>query len=55
MRVPFSGLQATVFGRLVDVPAVRLSQIERIGFYILDGIDGRFELEVDSVSAYRKE
>lgn len=53
VRVPFSALRATVFGRPVEAPAVRLSEIERIGFYIVDGIDGGFELEVDSVSAYR--
>lgn len=53
VRVPFSRLRATVFGRPVDVPPVDLEAIERIGFYILDGIDGPFRLEVDRVRAYR--
>lgn len=53
VRVPFPALRATVFGRRVDVPPVQLDRVERIGFYILDGVDGPFELEVDSVSAYR--
>lgn len=53
VRVPFSSLRATVFGRPVDVPSVRLSEVGRIGFYIVDGKDGPFELEVHSVGAYR--
>ena len=53
VQIPFSALRPTVFGRAVDVPTVKLSDIERIGFYILDGKDGPFELEVESVNAYR--
>jgi hypothetical protein len=53
VRVPFSALRATVFGRPVRVAPVDLSAIERIGFYILDGKDGPFELEVRSIRAYR--
>lgn len=53
VRVPFSRLRTTVFGRPVDVPPIDLGAIERIGFYILDGIDGPFRLEVDRVRAYR--
>lgn len=53
VRVPFSALGASVFGRPVDVPAVELSRVERIGFFIVDGIDGEFELEVDWIRAYR--
>jgi hypothetical protein len=53
LRIPFSALRATVFGRGVDVPPVQLDRVERIGFYILDGRDGPFELEVDFVRAYR--
>ncbi|NBB93525.1 MAG: hypothetical protein GVY32_10205, partial [Gammaproteobacteria bacterium] len=40
VRVPFSALRATVFGRAVDVPTVKLAEIEQIGVYILDGKDG---------------
>lgn len=54
LRVPFSRLRATVFGRPVDVPPLNPGAIERIGFYIVDGIDGRFRLEVDRVRAYRE-
>lgn len=53
VRISFSELRATVFGRPVDVPPVELSRIGRIGFYILDGKDGPFLLEVDSIRAYR--
>jgi hypothetical protein len=52
VRVPFSALRDTVFGRPVSVDRVDLSSIERIGFYILDGIDGPFWLEVGGISAY---
>lgn len=53
VRVPFSALRATVFGRRVVAPAVELSRVERLGFYILDGRNGPFLLEVDSVRAYK--
>lgn len=53
VRVPFSSLRGTVFGRRVEVAPVELSQVERIGFYILDGRDGPFELEVRWIRAYR--
>ncbi|NBB91674.1 MAG: CIA30 family protein, partial [Gammaproteobacteria bacterium] len=52
VRVPFSELRATVFGRRVDVPPVRPGEISRIGFFIVDGRDGPFWLEVDSIGAY---
>jgi len=55
VRVPFSGLRSTVFGRSVSVPAIDLASVRQIGFYILDGIDGPFWLEVDRVQAYRDE
>ncbi len=53
VRVPFSTLQSTIFGRRVDVAPVNLTEIERIGLYILDGQDGAFRLEVDMIRAYR--
>ena len=53
VRVSFSDLRSTVFGRSVSVPEIDLASIQQIGFYILDGIDGPFWLEVDRVRAYR--
>lgn len=53
VRVPFSGLRPTVFGRPVSVPEIDLASVQRIGFYIIDGIDGPFWLEVDRIDAYR--
>lgn len=53
IRVPFSDVRSTVFGEPVTVPDIDLASVEQIGFYILDGIDGRFWLEVDTISAYR--
>lgn len=53
VRVPFSSLRTTVFGRPVSAPDIDLSTIRRVGLYILDGIDGSFRLEVDAINAYR--
>lgn len=53
VRVPFSALRTTVFGEPFDAPPIDLSNVERIGLYIVDGIDGPFRLEVDAIRAYR--
>lgn len=53
VRVPFEALRASIFGEPVDAPPVDLSKIRRISLFILDGIDGPFRLEVDSIRAYR--
>lgn len=53
VRVAFSDVRSTVFGEPVDVPPIDLESIRQIGFYILDGIDGPFWLEVDTVRAFR--
>lgn len=55
VRVPFSEVRSTVFGEPVNVAQIDLASIVRFGFYILDGIDGPFWLEVDSVRAYREQ
>ena len=52
VRVPFSELRSTVFGRSVSVAGIDLASVGQIGFYIVDGIDGAFWLEVDRVRAY---
>lgn len=54
VRVPFSELRTTIFGQPVSVPSIDLSNVERIGLYILDGQDGPFRLEVDEIRAYRE-
>lgn len=51
--MPFSELRTTVFGQPVRVAPIDLTNVKRIGLYILDGKDGPFRLEVDSVRAYR--
>jgi hypothetical protein len=53
VRVPFTQLRSTVFGQSVSVETVDLSNVKRVGLYIVDGIDGPFRLEVDSIRAYR--
>jgi hypothetical protein len=53
VRVSFSDVRSTVFGEPVSVPKIDLASVEQLGFYILDGIDGPFWLEVDTVRAYR--
>lgn len=49
----FSGVRSNVFGEPINVPPIHLETIEQFDFYILDGIDSPFRLEVDSVLAYR--
>jgi hypothetical protein len=53
VRVPFSALRTTVFGQPVSAPPIDLTNVKRIGLYILDGVDGPFRLEVDEIRAYR--
>ncbi len=55
VRVPFSALRPTVFGRPVSARPIELANVRRIGFYILDGKEGSFRLEVDEVRAYRED
>jgi NADH dehydrogenase [ubiquinone] 1 alpha subcomplex assembly factor 1 len=52
IRVPFSSLQASTFGRPVSAPPVDLSNVTQIGIYIVDGNDGPFSLEVETIRAY---
>jgi len=52
VRVPFSALRSTIFGRAVDAPPVDLAGIRGVGLYMLDGQDGPFRLEVDYIRAY---
>lgn len=53
VRVPFSDLRTTIFGEPVSASPIDPTQVESIGLYILDGIDGPFRLEVDTLRAYR--
>ncbi|MEM8601133.1 MAG: CIA30 family protein [Bacteroidota bacterium] len=55
VQIPFSTLRTTVFGQAVSAPETDLTQVQAFGIYILDGIDGDFELEVDAMRAYRDE
>jgi len=52
VRVPFSVLRSTVFGRAVNAPPIDLARIRSVGLYMADGRDGPFRLEVDYVRAY---
>lgn len=53
VRIPFSALRASVFGQPIQAPPLNQSRVRGIGLYILDGIDGPFELEVDEIRVYR--
>ena len=53
VRVPFSALRTTIFGRPVNAPPVDLTNVKSFGLFILDGIDGPFRLEVEAIRAYR--
>jgi hypothetical protein len=52
VRVPFSALRSSVFGRAVDAPPIDLARIRSVGLYMLDGQDGPFHLEVDYIRSY---
>jgi len=52
VRVPFSALRSTIFGRAVNAPPVDLAQVRSVGLYMADGQDGAFRLEVDYIRAY---
>ncbi|MEO1571395.1 MAG: CIA30 family protein [Bacteroidota bacterium] len=53
VRVPFSALGTTVWGQPVNATPIDVASVEAFGFYIVDGIDGPFELEVEAIRAYR--
>lgn len=52
VRIPFSALRSTIFGRQVNAPPLDLSRIRGLGIYMADGQDGEFRLEVDYIRAY---
>ena len=52
VRIPFAELRATAHGEPVEVPAFAKTQPVRAGFYIADGQDGAFRLEVEEVRGY---
>jgi hypothetical protein len=52
VRVPFSALRSTIFGRAVDAPPLDLARVRGVGIYIADGRDGPFRLEVDFIRSY---
>ena len=52
VRVPFSALRSTVFGRAVNAPPIDLARLQGVGFYMVDGQDGPFRLDVDVIRTY---
>lgn len=52
VRVPFSTLRSTIFGREVNAPPINVARIRGMGLYMADGKDGAFRLEVDYVRSY---
>jgi NADH dehydrogenase [ubiquinone] 1 alpha subcomplex assembly factor 1 len=52
VRVPFSALRSTIFGRAVNAPVIDVARIRGMGLYMADGQDGPFRLEVDYVRSY---
>jgi NADH dehydrogenase [ubiquinone] 1 alpha subcomplex assembly factor 1 len=53
VRVPFEAFRSSIFGQRVDAGPLNTSRIRAVGLYILDGVDGPFELEVEEIRAYR--
>lgn len=54
VRVPFTAFRSSIFGQRVNAGPIEPGTIRSVGLYILDGIDGPFELEVDEIRAYRE-
>ena len=55
VRVPFTTLRSTIFGREVNAPPIDVARIRGMGLYMADGQDGPFRLEVDYVRSYGAE
>lgn len=53
VRIPFDSFRSSIFGQPVRTAPMDASRIRSIGLYILDGINGPFELEVDEIRVYR--
>jgi len=53
IRIPFSSFRSSVFGQPVNASPLNTSNIRAVGLYIVDGIDGEFELQVDEIRVYR--
>lgn len=51
VRVPYTALRSTIFGREVKAPPIDLARIQSVGFYMADKQDGAFWLEVDYLRA----
>ncbi len=52
VRLPFADLTASVHGEPYDAPALDKRGVRQLGFYIIDGRDGAFRLEVRGVRGY---
>ncbi len=52
VRLPFANLRASVHGEPYDAPALDKQGVQQLGFYIIDGQDGAFRLEVREVRGY---
>lgn len=55
VRIPFSSLRTSVYGRPVKARPLNLARIESVSLFILDKKDGPFHLDVDWIRAYRDE
>ncbi len=51
VRVPYTALRSTIFGREVSAPPIDLARVQSIGLYMADKKDGAFWLEVDYIRA----
>jgi len=53
VRLPFRSFRSSIFGQSVNMSPMDPAKVEGLGLYMLDGIDGAFEIEVDAIWAYR--
>ncbi|MEO0558259.1 MAG: CIA30 family protein [Bacteroidota bacterium] len=52
IRIPFSSLQTSVYGRPVKTKPLNQARIESLSLFIVDQKDGPFHLDVDWIRAY---
>lgn len=54
VRISFLDLRASIFGQPIRARPLNPSKVQSFGLYILDGQDGPFSLEVDTIRAYQE-
>jgi len=54
VEVPFNDFKPRFRGYLLDGPALDKARITELGVYIYDNLDGPFEIQLDTLGAYKR-